>query len=96
MIMLVPKRDDVTREWGKLHNEELNDLYSSPNIVQVIKSRSMIWVGHVTHTRKRIGIYRFVWGEREHLEYPGIDGRIILRSIFRKWDEGVWTRTQPR
>jgi hypothetical protein len=59
MIMLVPKRDEVTREWGKLHNEELNDLYSSLNIVQVIKSRSMIWVGHVTRTRKRIGIYRF-------------------------------------
>jgi hypothetical protein len=37
MIMLVPKKDGVTREWGKLHNEELNDLYSSPNIVQVIK-----------------------------------------------------------
>ena len=42
-----PKRDEVTGEWSKLHNEELNDLYSSPNIVRVIKSRTMRWAGHV-------------------------------------------------
>jgi hypothetical protein len=42
-----PKRDGVTGEWGKLHNEELNNLYSSPNIVGVIKSRRMKWAGHV-------------------------------------------------
>jgi len=42
-----PKRDDVTREWRKLHNEELNDLYSLPNIVRVVKSRQMRWAGHV-------------------------------------------------
>ena len=43
-----PKRDEVTREQRKLHNEELNELYSSPNIVQVIKLRRMRWAGHVT------------------------------------------------
>ena len=45
-----PKRDGVTGEWRKLHNEELNDLYSSPNIVRVIKSRRMRWAGHVART----------------------------------------------
>jgi hypothetical protein len=42
-----PKRDEVTGGWRKLHNEELHDFYSSPNIIRVIKSRSMRWVGHV-------------------------------------------------
>jgi len=42
-----PKMDEVTGEWGKLHNEELNDLYSSPNIFRVIKSRIVRWAGHV-------------------------------------------------
>ena len=44
-----PKRDEVIGEWRKLHNEELNDLYSLPNIVRVVKSRRMRWAGHVTH-----------------------------------------------
>ena len=44
-----PKRDEVTGEWRKLHNEELSDLYSLPNIVQVVKSRRMRWAGHVAH-----------------------------------------------
>jgi len=48
-----PKRDEVTGEWRKLHSEELNGLYSSPNLVQVIKSRRMRWAGHVAHMGER-------------------------------------------
>jgi hypothetical protein len=47
-----PKRDEVTGEWRKLHNEELRDLYPSPSITRIIKSRSMKWAGHVTRMRE--------------------------------------------
>jgi hypothetical protein len=50
---LGPKRDEVTREWRKLHNEELRDLYSSPNIIRMIKSRRMGWAGHVARMGRR-------------------------------------------
>jgi hypothetical protein len=53
-----PMRDDLKREWRKLHNEELNDLYSSPNIFRVIKSKRMRWAGHVARLRERRGLYR--------------------------------------
>jgi len=56
------KRDEVTREWRKLHNEELNDLYCSPNIVRVIKSRRMRWAGHIARMGKRRGVYRVLMG----------------------------------
>ena len=88
-----PKRDKVTGEWRKLHNEELRDLYSLPNIVRVVKSRRM-WAGHVA---RKGGGERCAHGssggnprERGHWGDPDVDGRIILRWIFRKW-EGVET-----
>jgi len=57
-----PERDEVTGEWKKVHNEELNDLHSSPNNIRVIKSRIMRLVGHVARMRKRRGAYRvFNW-----------------------------------
>ena len=55
-----PKRDKVTGEWRKLRNEELNDLYSSPNIVRVIKSRRMRWAGHVAHMGRE-EVYTGFW-----------------------------------
>jgi hypothetical protein len=53
----------VTGEWRKLHNEELNDLASAPNIVRVIKSRRMRWVGHVARMGERRGVYRVLVGK---------------------------------
>jgi len=87
-----PKREEVTGEWRKLHNEEFNDLYPSLNIVRMIKSRTMMWAGHVACMGERRGVYRILVGnpkERDHFGDPGIDGRIILRWILRKWDVGV-------
>ena len=73
------RRDEVTGEWRKLHNEELSDLYCSPNIVRVMKLRRMRWAGHVARVGERRGVYRVLVGKRDHLEDPGVDGRIILR-----------------
>jgi len=81
-----PKRDEVTGEWRKLHNEERNDLYCSPNIVRLIKSRRMRWVGHVARMGRGEVCTGFWWGnlrERDHLEDPGIDTKIVLKWIFR-------------
>ena len=89
-----PKRDEVTGEWRKLYNEELNDLYSLPNIVRMVKSRRMRWAGHVA----RMGEDRLCkgcwWGslrERGHWRDQDVDDRIILRWIFRKLEEVVGT-----
>jgi len=60
-----PKRDEVTGYWRKLHNEELNDLYCSPNTVRVIKSRRMRWVGHVACMGERRGVYRLLMRQPE-------------------------------
>ena len=60
-----PKRDEVTGEWRQPHTEELNDRYSSPNIVWVIKPRRMRWVGHVARMGERRGVYRVLVAEPE-------------------------------
>ena len=79
--------DEGNGEWRRLHNEELNDLYSSPNIVRVIKSRRMRWAGHVA----RMGEERGNWKEGDHRVDLGIDGWTILGWISRRWDVGIWT-----
>jgi len=63
--IFVAKRDEVTGEWRKLHNEELSDLYSSSNIFRVIKSRRMRWAGHVVRMGERRGSYRVLAGKPE-------------------------------
>jgi hypothetical protein len=76
------------------HNEELHDLYSSPSIVRVIKSRRIRWAWHVARMGRREACIWFWWRnlkERYYWGDPGIDGRIILRWTFRKWVVVVWT-----
>jgi hypothetical protein len=60
-----PKSDELTGDWRKLHNEELNDLYSSTNIIRMIKSRIMRWAGHVACVGERRGVYRVLVGNHE-------------------------------
>jgi hypothetical protein len=84
------KRDEVTWEWRKLHNEELHDPYSSPNIVQVIKSRIIRWAGHLARLGRREAWAGFWWenlGGKDHLGNPGVDGRIILNGSS---GSGIW------
>jgi len=76
-----PKRDEVTREWRKLHNEELNDLHTSPNIARVIKSRRMRWAGHVARMGERRGIYRVLVGKGE--------GKRPLGRPRRRWKDNI-------
>ena len=66
-----PRRDEVTGEWRRLHKEELNDLYSSLNIVRVIKSRRMRWAGHVASMGEERGVYRVLVGKPEGRRPPG-------------------------
>jgi len=89
-----PRRGEVMEKWRRLHNEELNDLYSSPNIVWVIKSRRMRWAGHVARMGEERGVYRVLVGKLEGKSNwgdLGVDGWIILGLISRRWDVGVWT-----
>jgi hypothetical protein len=83
------KREEVIGEWRKIHNEELNDLFSSHSFVRVMKWRRMRWERHVARMGERRGLYRVWCGnllEGDHLGDPGIDGRIILRSS----GSGIW------
>jgi len=85
-----PKRDEVVEEWRKLRNEEHSDLYCSPNIIQVMKSRILRWAGNVA-CKGRGPCRVLVWepeGKKTIGKAPGVDGR-ILRLIFRKWDSGA-------
>jgi hypothetical protein len=76
-----PKRYEVTGEWRKLHNEELNVLYCSSNIVRVIKSRIMRWVGHVARIGEGRGVYRVLVGKAER--------RRPLGSPRRRWEDNI-------
>ena len=70
-------RDEVTGEWRRLHNEELNDLYTSPNIVRVMKSRKMRLAGHVARMGEEMGVYRVLVGKPE--------GKRPLGRPRRRW-----------
>jgi hypothetical protein len=74
-----PKRDEVTGEWRKLLNEELHNLYSSPDIIRQVKSGRMRWAGHVARMERREKCTRFWWEspkERDYLEDQGVDGKM--------------------
>jgi len=76
-----PKRDEVTRAWRKLHNEELRDLYSLPNIVRVVKSRRMRWAGHVARMGEGRGVHRDLVGKP--------DRKRPLRRPRRRWEDNI-------
>ena len=76
-----PQRDELRREWRKLHSEGLSDLYCSHNIVRVIKSRKMRWVGHVARILERRGVYRVLVGKPE--------GQRPLERPRRGWGDNI-------
>jgi len=89
-----PRRDEVMGEWRRLHNAELKDLYPSPNIVRVIKSRRMRWAGMWCIWVRRGGCIGSWWENRregDHWGDLGADGRIKLEQISRRWDVCIWT-----
>jgi hypothetical protein len=82
-----PKRDEMTVGWRKLHKEELHNLYSSPRIIRVIKSRRMRWAGHAARMGRE-GMYIGYWWEsrkeRDHLEDQDVDGWTIIKWILER------------
>jgi hypothetical protein len=80
-IALEAQRDEVTGEWRKLHNEELNDLYSAPNIVRVVKSRIMKWAGHVACMGEERGVHRVLVGKPE--------GKRPLGRPRSRWEDNI-------
>jgi len=76
-----PKMDEVTGEWRKLHNKELNDLYSLPNIVRVVKSRRMRWAGYVERMGKDRGVHRVLVGKPE--------GKRPFGRPRRRWQDNI-------
>jgi hypothetical protein len=76
-----PKRDEVTGERRKLHNEELRDLYSSPSIIRIIKSRRMRWAGYVARMGEKRSAYRLLVGKPE--------GKRPLRRPRRRWVDNI-------
>jgi hypothetical protein len=76
-----PKRDEVTGVWRKLHNEKFHDLYSSPNILRVIKLRRMRWVGHVVRTGEGRGVYRVLVGKPE--------GKRPMGRLWCRWKDNI-------
>jgi len=76
-----PKRDEVMGDWRRLHNEELNDLYSSPNIVWVIKSSRVRWAGHVACMGEERGVYRVLVGK--------LEGKIPMGRPKRRWVDNI-------
>jgi hypothetical protein len=75
------KRDEVTEEWRKLHNEELHDLYSLPSIIRIIKSRRRRWTGHVSRMGEKRNAYRLLVGKPE--------GKRPLRRRRRRWVDNI-------
>jgi hypothetical protein len=85
--MFVPKRDEVTGDWRKLHNEELHNLCSSQNIIRMIKSRGVSWARHVARTGRRgmhIGYWRERQKERDHWEHEDVCWWKILKWILER------------
>jgi hypothetical protein len=85
--ILGPERDEVTGGWRKLHNEELHNLYSSPSIIRMIKSRRMRWAGHAARMGAKRNANRILVGNPDGnrpLEDQSIGGWIILKLILQK------------